>query len=520
MNRIEFKVNGQSIVADRLSYASDTVNIVDCEFVIKGPEWTDLDYIKAVFDNKRVGVYEQLLVDGKCVIPWEVLTEVGPIRVNLVGVKLDGEVITERMTTYKIDAILVKQKVSLSGQNTLVPTPSAFDQYVAIVKGYRDEAEGFKNRTEELASDVEHIIEGVAEEVEQKIQPKLDVKADRSDVERVESKVNGKADRSEITRLENEIVDKASIGQLAEVTREVANKQNKLVAGANITIEGDVISAEGGLAEVEWAEVKNKPTEFKPSAHRHSTSDVDGLNADLNDLDNRLENQEQLLATKVDKVQGKGLSTNDYTDAEKLKLRGLENYDDTEVRDAINTLDEDLQSEKQAIESLESGKQDKLIAGDNITIAEDGKTISASGGGGDDKQWNHTRISITTDDEVVSKITIHNQQTVSEIVITGYMVCDAYDGFAVYIGSKKLTDNLNPTVDSNKRYVSLKISSSPLIRWFGFGGASQWNNRDALSHFVLPYELKESADNGDIIIGSNWLNKPMLIGTYFDVYWR
>ena len=38
---------------------------------------------------------------------------------------------------------------------------------------------------------------------------------------------------------------------------------------------------------------------------------------------------------KVDKVVGKGLSSNDYTDADKLKLTGLENYDDTEVRELI-----------------------------------------------------------------------------------------------------------------------------------------------------------------------------------------
>lgn len=38
---------------------------------------------------------------------------------------------------------------------------------------------------------------------------------------------------------------------------------------------------------------------------------------------------------KVDKVVGKGLSSNDYTDADKLKLAGLENYDDTQVRELI-----------------------------------------------------------------------------------------------------------------------------------------------------------------------------------------
>ena len=40
--------------------------------------------------------------------------------------------------------------------------------------------------------------------------------------------------------------------------------------------------------------------------------------------------------TKVDKVDGKGLSTNDYTTSEKNKLAGLSNYNDTEVRNLIS----------------------------------------------------------------------------------------------------------------------------------------------------------------------------------------
>lgn len=38
---------------------------------------------------------------------------------------------------------------------------------------------------------------------------------------------------------------------------------------------------------------------------------------------------------KVDKEQGKGLSSNDFTDAEKAKLAGLKNYDDTQVKELI-----------------------------------------------------------------------------------------------------------------------------------------------------------------------------------------
>lgn len=43
-------------------------------------------------------------------------------------------------------------------------------------------------------------------------------------------------------------------------------------------------------------------------------------------------------STKVDKVTGKGLSTNDFTTALKNKLEGLTNYDDTELRTSITNI--------------------------------------------------------------------------------------------------------------------------------------------------------------------------------------
>lgn len=46
-----------------------------------------------------------------------------------------------------------------------------------------------------------------------------------------------------------------------------------------------------------------------------------------------------LVGTKVDKVDGKGLSTNDYTTEEKVKLATLENYDDTALAGRVTTLE-------------------------------------------------------------------------------------------------------------------------------------------------------------------------------------
>ena len=56
----------------------------------------------------------------------------------------------------------------------------------------------------------------------------------------------------------------------------------------------------------------------------------------------------EALNDKVDKVKGKGLSTNDYTNAEKSKLAGLENYDDTKLK-------EDIENLSKKVEDLEQG---------------------------------------------------------------------------------------------------------------------------------------------------------------------
>lgn len=58
---------------------------------------------------------------------------------------------------------------------------------------------------------------------------------------------------------------------------------------------------------------------------------------DLSDYYNK-DSVNKLLDTKVDKQEGKGLSSNDYTNAEKSKLASLENYDDSELRAAIDSL--------------------------------------------------------------------------------------------------------------------------------------------------------------------------------------
>lgn len=66
-----------------------------------------------------------------------------------------------------------------------------------------------------------------------------------------------------------------------------------------------------------------------------SSYDIDRANNDnWKKIDDKMK---EINDGKVDKVDGKGLSTNDYTNEEKTKLKGLSNYDDTTVKNSINT---------------------------------------------------------------------------------------------------------------------------------------------------------------------------------------
>lgn len=89
-----------------------------------------------------------------------------------------------------------------------------------------------------------------------------------------------------------------------------------------------------------WILVNNKATE-----------DISQIKQQIADLEQN----------KEDKVEGKGLSTEDYTTQEKNKLASLQNYNDSEVRELISalnlrltTLSEDLESLEDRVAALET----------------------------------------------------------------------------------------------------------------------------------------------------------------------
>lgn len=96
--------------------------------------------------------------------------------------------------------------------------------------------------------------------------------------------------------------------------------------------------------------------------------DVKKVNANNRKIDN-------VLGDKVDKEIGKGLSANDFTNAYKEKLDGLNNYDDTNLSSRVSTNETDISNIKQEqttqntnISNLQTGKANIAETGNKIDL--------------------------------------------------------------------------------------------------------------------------------------------------------
>ena len=144
------------------------------------------------------------------------------------------------------------------------------------------------------------------------------------DIPNLENKINAKQDAiSDLAIIKSGAAKGATSVQpsdledyatKAELERGLSGKQDTLIDGKTIkTINGVSILGEGNIIVSGGG----------GSSGGMSAEEVIQL------VDSRV-------AGKVDKVQGKGLSTEDFTTTEKNKLAGLRNYDDTEIRGILS----------------------------------------------------------------------------------------------------------------------------------------------------------------------------------------
>ena len=137
------------------------------------------------------------------------------------------------------------------------------------------------------------------------------------------------------------------------------------IATANGSISTNTNDISGLKNRMATAEGQIATHDTKINQHTQSinglSTDVNGLKTDINGL----------------KTDVNGIKTD--VNGLKTDVNGLKQKDET-LEGTINNLSSNVNNLSSDVNNLKTGKQDKLIAGDGISIGSDGKTISASKG--------------------------------------------------------------------------------------------------------------------------------------------
>ncbi len=140
--KLYFFANGQQLTkTGERNFASNTVNYIEAIFDL-GDNWTDFAAVRAVWHTDFSCISTVLDSDGRCYLPQECLKRTGKVKVNLVGSVTDGDVLTDRLTTYPVVALVVDANARICGTETAEITPDQFEQFVEIVK---DEVDKIKD---------------------------------------------------------------------------------------------------------------------------------------------------------------------------------------------------------------------------------------------------------------------------------------------------------------------------------------------------------------------------------------
>lgn len=151
---ISFTANEQELVRNggECHYSSNKVSYIEAVFDL-GTNWDSFDSVRAIWFTDFVnGIATVLDPDGACIVPSEVLKRKCKVNVNLVGSIVENDVLTDRLTSYPITALVVDANAKVEGTETAEITPSQFDQYVSIVRDEVAEVTGMSAEATTLAA--------------------------------------------------------------------------------------------------------------------------------------------------------------------------------------------------------------------------------------------------------------------------------------------------------------------------------------------------------------------------------
>ena len=116
-------------VSNPIHISTNKVSYIEARFDL-GTNWSGYDSVRAVWFNDFQCISTVLDANGKCLVPFEVMKRKGNIKVNLVGSISEDDVLTYRLTSYPIVAVVVDCVAQITGSETSPITPSQFEQFV------------------------------------------------------------------------------------------------------------------------------------------------------------------------------------------------------------------------------------------------------------------------------------------------------------------------------------------------------------------------------------------------------
>ena len=147
---LNITANEQILTCDNpIKISTNKVNYIQANFDL-GENWSGYDSVRAVWFNGFYCISTVLDSQGVCLVPSEVMKRNGKVKVNLVGSISENDVLTDRLTSYPIVAVIVDCTAQINGAETSPITPSQFEQYVVIVHNEVEKVTGMTAEAETL----------------------------------------------------------------------------------------------------------------------------------------------------------------------------------------------------------------------------------------------------------------------------------------------------------------------------------------------------------------------------------
>ena len=147
---LNFTANEQILVCDNpIKISTNKVNYIEARFDL-GQNWSGYDSVRAVWFNDFQCISTVLDSQGVTFVPFEVMKRRGNVKVNLVGSISENNVLTDRLTSYPVVAVIVDCIAQITGAETNPITPSQFEQFVQQVISEVEKVTGMTAQAETL----------------------------------------------------------------------------------------------------------------------------------------------------------------------------------------------------------------------------------------------------------------------------------------------------------------------------------------------------------------------------------